>query len=521
MRTVLAFLAAVITLQAKSQTYLWTDDHQESYYETSAGQVLTAANGNAYVVGSYKYVVYHALDIDGRMLRKYDKHGTLMWEIKSETEFRWRICFAPNGDLILLGIDGSGQFMSVVDKQTGTIGQKKTLLQGGVALSACYDSQGNLILGGVYQYSMTAGTNTYFAPQGGNNVLFVAKYDQSQNLTWLLGSQGEPYKIWIIVDSNDDILISGDFHANFSFGTTTLTNSNYPWDMYAGYIGKVSSSGNLVWLRMTGDAGHAADVFENVLSSDLSGNLWICGATDKTFVVGSSTLTPSTPSKFEMFIAKYDAGGNGLWAKMIPSPVSAGASHIMIRNGAVYLSGGYGQTVDFGNGHVLQTAGICEGFLAKLDDNGVCRWAIDVGGQSDAKSVANSTDYRNGYLYVTGWFQGNVSFDEPASRYGADNMFTSRISDADVTKIPMAQPSRWFSVYPNPVNEKVTISGAPWTGDHTTLEISNYLGQAVMSSHITGEDFSIDVGPLPGGVYTIKSISGYEHYHSRFVKAGR
>ncbi len=89
---------------------------------------------------------------------------------------------------------------------------------------------------------------------------------------------------------------------------------------------------------------------------DSAGNRYVSGGFTGTFTVGATTLTATRD--FDAFIAKYDANGNGLWARR-GSGLTTGVTNIPIEgvtalavdaNGNVYAGGSFVKTLTLQGG---------------------------------------------------------------------------------------------------------------------------------------------------------------------------
>ena len=124
---------------------------------------------------------------------------------------------------------------------------------------------------------------------------------------------------------------------------------------------------------------------------DLNGNLYITGYFDSPLLIfGSTTLTNASQGQGDIFVVKYNASGNVLWAK------SAGGWYIDVgngiavdANGSSYITGMFNSpSITFGNTVLTDSSGyFCGGgqgcsdiFLVKYDSTGNVLWAQRAGG---------------------------------------------------------------------------------------------------------------------------------------------
>ncbi len=140
-----------------------------------------------------------------------------------------------------------------------------------------------------------------------------------------------------------------------------------------------------------------------------------------TVTFGSYTLKNNISGIQNVFLVKYDANGNVLWAKQT-NPASNGfgvAYSVAVDNsGNAYIGGSFGDTLSLGAFKLITV--VTDVFIAKYDTNGNVLWAKQ-------GNVSNTTDINQGYSvavdayknsYITGFFDNAISF-------GSYNLSTS------------------------------------------------------------------------------------------------
>jgi hypothetical protein len=139
------------------------------------------------------------------------------------------------------------------------------------------------------------------------------------------------------------------------------------------------------------------------LATDQNGNSYITGEFQDTIDFGSTTLINSGSYGEMMFITKYDAMGNILWAQN-PAGMngSTGKSVFADKNSYFYVTGSYRGTITLGTSTFTSTA-ISAYFVAKYDSTGNVVWARNA--ISNDAQVGNSVCVdNNGNVFVTGTF---------------------------------------------------------------------------------------------------------------------
>jgi len=103
-----------------------------------------------------------------------------------------------------------------------------------------------------------------------------------------------------------------------------------------------------------------------------------------------------------------------------------GSDMIVSPDGKIYVTGYFGNTVDFdpGPGEQWRTSyGCFDAFLSKFDPNGKFEWVLTWGAEGYDRGIAVTTDI-SGKIYVTGDFMGSVDFDPGPNSHIADSHST-------------------------------------------------------------------------------------------------
>ena len=150
--------------------------------------------------------------------------------------------------------------------------------------------------------------------------------------------------------------------------------------------------------------------YGNCISTDLLGNTYVTGFfKSRTFTLGTIVLSnaDTTGSTNDIFIAKFDATGNPLWAKNAGgSADDAGYALVNDHSGNLYVTGTfYSSSIVFGT-DTLQNSGpigTSDLFIMKYNPAGNVQWAKSTGGNSydDARSIIID---KADNVYITGGF---------------------------------------------------------------------------------------------------------------------
>ncbi len=318
------------------------------------------------------------------------------------------------------------------------------------------DGNGNVYVTGTF-YSGTADFN----PGGNGGILtnvgefdvFLAKYDAGGSFLWAksMGGSNDDYGYGVAVDGSGNVYVTGysnsataDFNPGGSGGI--LTNIG-EFDVF---VAKYNSAGNFLWAKSMG--GNSADQGFGI-AVDGSGNVYVTGyfsSVTADFNPGGSggMLSLAGMPSFDVFLAKYDAGGNFLWAKnMGGSSTDIGYGVAVDGKGNVCMTGRFNSaTADFnpgGSGGTLLTVGGIDIFVARYDSGGNFLWAKSMGGSGIDIGSGIAMD-NNGDAYVTGYFSSATADFNPGGSGGTltNNTNTGR-SDVFLAKYGVGGSFLW------------------------------------------------------------------------------
>ena len=228
----------------------------------------------------------------------------------------------------------------------------------------------------------------------------------------------------ITTDINGNVYTTGYFYgSNLTLGTTTIVNAGN----YDVFISKHDNNGSFLWARKIGGA---FDDVGNAITSDNSGNVFVCGYyTSNTLTIGSFTL--NNLGGTDMFIAKYDPNGNVLWAKSFGDNMIEEANAITCDGTNVYVTGQFqSNTINFGTG-TLTCNGGGDVFILKYDSNGNEIWGKSIGDAGLEIGYGITTSPGND-VFVTGSYRSaNITFSTyTLTNNGGSDYFIARYNTA-------------------------------------------------------------------------------------------
>ena len=197
---------------------------------------------------------------------------------------------------------------------------------------------------------------------------------------------------------------------------------------------------NLIFANKESNTGYGGNVTVEKSIKDSNGNNYLIGRfysiADFDPSTAETNLTAISSQYGDMFIAKYNANGDLLWAKNIGGSGYVNCSAVVTGGNFIYIAGKYTSTIDFdpstNTSNLTSANGAYEAaYLAKYDLNGTYVTSKSIDGETELK--INGLSFSNSQLYVSGNFTGAVDFDPSASTLnlstnGGIDIFISKYS---------------------------------------------------------------------------------------------
>jgi len=522
-----ALLIATLLILSSSlfaQTWLWG---AEGSSQSDTYAVAADAKGNGFLAGGFspsiKFGAFTLTSVNqDSYLTKYDTAGNVLWAAQTKT-------------------------LTALDKA--------------LTIYITTDKFSNIYATGYFAGKVAFGKDTLTAVDSVWNV-FLAKYNTNGKELWARQSVAQPavqdYGQSVATDNSGNVFVTGFFKNNISFGTDTLKSTSRNDNMF---IVKYDSGGNVLWARQSVALTHYAYGQGYSVTTDKAGNAFVTGAFMDTVTFGALTLKSISST---VFLAKYDANGNMLWAKAagLSSSTDAGVGNAVVTDNAdaAYITGQFTYGITFGTYNLTASAyGI---FLAKYSSAGNVVWAEHIapsrgqdgyslaadslehiylsGGittassssdpdpaviiqfDSAGKALCYSTtvtggDDNNGvavspsgkYVYLGGDIYDSIVFGKDTLHYhGGEPPFIARWKPCipNTDGINEVGPYESITVYPNPSNGVFQLKITNYElGMKSTVEVYNVLGEKVYSQpSIINSPFSINLKGSPTGVYFIR-----------------
>ncbi|MEO1050954.1 MAG: T9SS type A sorting domain-containing protein [Bacteroidota bacterium] len=187
----------------------------------------------------------------------------------------------------------------------------------------------------------------------------------------------------------------------------------------------------------------------NAIGHDNTGNVYAAGLMTCNTVFASDTLfnnscgeisSPAPGTNIDLFITKHDPDGNLIWSKQVQGSVGNSIflnSMELDGTGNVYITGQYQGDLDFADVPVISNADPTdETFLARILPDGQTDWATTIVVDDQATIAAADIALDGSFLYLTGFFNGEIQVGADMDSTGIETFFLSQF---DLTGNP-----QWF-----------------------------------------------------------------------------
>lgn len=366
-------------------------------------------------------------------------------------------------DTFILKLDPSGNFLWVKQIGGSSIDRGRSI---------ALDATGNVYATGYFtdtvDFNPGSGVDFLISSQSSYDV-FVLKLDASGNYQWAkqMSGSGDELGTSIAIDASANLYVTGWFTDTVDFnpgpGVSYLASKG--WE--DSFILKLDSSGNFLWVNQLGGSNNT---WAASIKVDDFGNVYSTGSfiDSVDFDPGPGVSYLASSGTVDIFILKWDANGNFLWAKHMGGGDFARGSALSIDDsGQVYTTGHFKGTIDFdpGNGATsLSSNGGGDIFIQKLDANGDFLWVKKIGGSKDDAGNSIAIDVLGG-IYITGTFESTVDFD-PGS--GVSNLISNGGVDIFIQKLDASGNSLWVEQmggtdYEDGIAIKLDASGNVYT----------------------------------------------------------
>ncbi len=371
----------------------------------------------------------------------------------------------PTGDIVMAGIFGG-----VVDFGGGNItntsssdivlakyssagvhkwSEKLSGTGNGSATSVAIDSSGNIFLTGSFTGSVDFGGGPLVSL--GVQDIFLTKYSTLGVYSWAkrFGSTDSDIGYSVAIDPGGNVLLTGTFRGNVSFGGATLISAGtFQTPYFPGspdvFLAKFTTGGAHTWSEnftnnTAGDEGFS-------IASDAASNVYVTGYYTGTIDFGGGILPQFGGS--DIYLAKFNSAGTYQWANHYGGTgADRGQALAIDASGNVFLSGIYSATGNFGGTSITAAAGF-DVFLAKYSTGGALSWVKGFGGANGALPYSVQVDSASNVV-VGGYFTSPINV-------GGTVLSSAGGLDAFIGKFTNAGILSWAKSFGGPVSDLVS-----------------------------------------------------------------
>lgn len=379
------------------------------------------------------------------------------------------------------------------------------------------DRYGNIYLTGYFYNTVDFDPDTsavFNLTSAGLTDIFVLKLNLDGNLIWAkkFGGIYDDHGLDLTVDIAGNTYLTGDFLGTVDFdpnaGVSNLSCAGSPPNGSDIFSSKWDSSGTFLWAKRMGGSGQD---FGTSIAVDTKGNVYTTGTFTGTAYINSQ-ISLTSAGGWDALISKQDTSGGFVWAYAIggTGQNDNGNSVVTDNSNNIYLTGSFEGTVDFDPGIVVSNmtaAGFMDIFILKLDSSGNFKWSGLMGGGGADGANSTCIDAADN-LYTTGGFESVADFNPNPSAifnlisHGASEVFVQRLTQNSIaTGIAPTANYAFINVFPNPFAEIVSLRSIDFI---SMIEITNILGERLLSTSISSNGAEIDLSNLPKGIYYLK-----------------
>ncbi len=276
------------------------------------------------------------------------------------------------------------------------------------------DNMGSIYIIGDFNSTTLYFNNDITLSNGGNNDIFISKYNSSGVCQWAekISSEWNEFSSSIAVDNLGNFFISGNYTGQYTINFNNGIVIN-PSGSAGGFIAKYNENGICQWAEQIAGqwTGHTNVHCINV---DNDGNPFIVGDSWAPIVYFNNGITiqgNGIMDDVNAFLAKYNTNGVCQWAEKIDGNTFDYwlAYRVVIDDlNNIYVSGSFNSpSLIFNNGISLNNSGSKDAYLAKYNSNGVCQWAEKIAGTIDDFPYGLALDTNNN-IYISGYYLSSV-----------------------------------------------------------------------------------------------------------------
>ncbi len=324
-------------------------------------------------------------------------------------------------------------------------------------------------------------------------MLPLAGLGQAPNWTWArgAGNGSEQWGYGIATDTLRNVFITGGFkNSNCNFSSINISNQGGE-DIF---IAKYNYLGTIQWAK---GAGGSSNEVALGIAADNTGASYITGYFENTVTFfGSPNVVLTSTGNRDVFVAKYDASGNIVWAKKGGGTGDDRGLAITTNGASVFVTGYYNATATFGSLASMTAAGNRDAFVVSYDAaTGTENWSVSGGSTDHDEGTGIAVDTSG--VYVAGEYK-----DQPITfQNHAGSLVNNGQHDVFLVKYDLSGNGVW-------------MRRAGGSGDDHEVSACVGPGFAYVAGHFSGTMSMYDAGPA--AVATVTAAAGDDAFLAQF-----
>ena len=283
----------------------------------------------------------------------------------------------------------------------------------------------------------------------GTGDIILAKFDGDGKHIWsrIIGSDDAERADRMVVDSNDDIILTGTFGGKVDFGSGEFTSAG----MRDAVVAKLDGdTGTTLFARQIGGTG---DDYGFGVDTNATGDIFIAGRFQEEIGFDGDALTSEGDN--DIYLAKLSGSGEYQWSASFGGVGQDNVHDLAIspQTGDIVMIGSMSESLDFG-GEELASQGLRDLFVVTLDDEGGHEWSANYGDAADQfESISEINSWMTlaidpeGFIYIGGALVGTLDF-------GGEAKLTASGDRADAFYVKLDAEGSF-------------VGGAPFGGNNT------------------------------------------------------
>ncbi|MBL0332662.1 MAG: T9SS type A sorting domain-containing protein [Chlorobiota bacterium] len=390
-------------------------------------------------------------------------------------------------EIFIVGINKSGKLFYGEQYKTGPFRNE--------GHNIVIDADDNIFLTGVFRSRIKFKDSLLLE----GDPLFLTKINSNRNTEWikeLTRYNDDLFVGNLLIDSQRNLLVTGRISR-----VADLDGVSNKINYHNVFIAKYSSKGEFMWYtNFDTDREYPIN-----LALDSKSNSIMTTTFNNKLIVGNTMLT--TTGNYNGFIVKQNQVGEVIWAKQIVSDnFNVAGNAIIDKSDNILVTGRFFGEIKIGDKSV-QSNGLSDIFIAKLDANGNTLWLATIGGKNyDYDPIINYNSKGNVVLLGAYDFTttiGNTVLNSDTS----GNTFLTEFSEP-LTSVPSEKTEAYRLIVQDNGDYLIDIDG-----ESITAQMYNLLGDEVRK-YTTKK---ISTSSLMNGVYYLKISNGQNYFLEKII----